>query len=220
MENTQGPDLQELSKEELAKIAREGLGRRMSALGPQDAVVDRKVPIMERAAGTVDFIIATLRGTFLIIGQYAFPEPQIEINGVHIHHYLFGIAILFLVAISAIHQKYSRKTLAILLGISLALIVDEFQYLVKLAEVTYPAQEIDTISFVGFSLLLSAIIEKYPLKIKFTPPKLSLIPKIAIGIAFWIIIFQFGIKPIKAEMAEHDITISRYIPHVHMYHKN
>jgi hypothetical protein len=112
------------------------------------------------------------------------------------------------------------------------MIIDEFQFLVKLAEVKYPIQELDTISLVGFFLLLFAATEKYTSNKKLSIPKLGLmpkfgftqkfgfIPKFAIHVAFWVVIFGglFQIKPIRAEMIEHKKAISRYLPHVHMYH--
>ncbi len=176
--------------------------------------------------------ILIVRGAFYFIGKFGLPEPQIQVNSVHIHHYIFGIAILFLVAIAAINQKFSKKTLSILLGISLAMIIDESQFLVTLAEVKYPALEMNTIVIVGFFLLLFASIEKFSFNKNLSIPKLRLIPKFdftqkfgfvpkfAIHIALWVIIVGgiFGIKPVRAEMVEQKNAISRYLPHVHMYH--
>ncbi len=176
--------------------------------------------------------ILIVRVAFYFIGKFGLPEPQIQVNNVHIHHYIFGITILFLVAITAINEKFSRKTLSILLGISLAMIIDESQFLITLSEVKYPVLEINTIGIVGFFLLLFAAIEKFSLNKNLSIPKLRLIPKFdltqkfgfvpkfTIHIALWVIIFAglFGIKPIKAEMIEHKRAISRYLPRVHMYY--
>lgn len=176
--------------------------------------------------------ILIVRGAFYIIGRFGLPEPQVQVNSVHIHHYIFGIAILFFVAISAINQKFSKKTLSTLLGISLAMIIDESQFLITLSEVKYPILEIKIIGTVGLFLLLFAVIEKFSLNKNLHIPKLRLIPKFdftqkfgfvpkfAIHIALWVIILWgiFGIKPVRAEMIEQKNTISRYLPHVHMYH--
>lgn len=176
--------------------------------------------------------ILIVRVAFYIIGKFGLPEPQVQVNGLHIHHYIFGIAILFFVAISAINQKLSKKTLSTLLGISLAMIIDESQFLVTLSEVKYPVLEIKTIGVVGSFLLLFAIIEKFSINKNLSFPKLRLIPKFdftqkfgfvpkfVIHIALWVIILGglFGIKPVRAEMIEKRNAIGRYLPHVHMYH--
>ena len=104
-------------------------------------------------------IILILRAVFFVIDRTGLPEPQIIIFGTHLHHYIFGIGILLLVSLLSLHQKFSKATLAIMLGVGLALIIDEFQFLLKLAEVEYPSQELNFIFFTGIAMVTGSAIE-------------------------------------------------------------
>lgn len=100
-----------------------------------------------------------IRLVFFVIDRSGLPEPAIVIGGVHLHHYLFGIAILLLITLLSLHQKSSKKILTFFLGISLALIIDELQFLLKLAEVQYPTQEFKLLIITSFVFFVGAIAE-------------------------------------------------------------
>jgi len=85
------------------------------------------------------FTVAFFRLTFFLIYSFGWSKPGIVINGIHIHHFLFGILLLFLVTILAIHQKFSQKSLYFILGISIGLIVDELPYLITLDDSKNPS---------------------------------------------------------------------------------
>lgn len=128
-------------------------------------------------------VIALIRTTFFIADRTGLPEPGVVIGGVHLHHYLFGIGLTFLVSILAIHQKSSKSILSLLFGVSLALILDEFQYLLKLTEVTYSPSEYIPIVLVGLVLVFLTFLELQKLKKeKFTPGKLVKFPFISVVI--------------------------------------
>jgi hypothetical protein len=88
-----------------------------------------------------------------------------EILGFHIHHFVYGIILLVIVAFIGLFLKVKKYifTIYTLFGIALGLIFDEFGIWLKLDDEYH--QEISTIaaSIVGFALLVIVIISlKYP----------------------------------------------------------
>jgi len=105
--------------------------------------------------------IVIVRTGFFIIEKFGLPQPGLVIAGVHLHHYIFGVGILSIVSLLAIHQKYSKSSLASLLGFCLALIMDEFQFLIDLDNAVYQtASQLNVISVLGFFFLFGAILEE------------------------------------------------------------
>jgi hypothetical protein len=63
------------------------------------------------------------------------PELFLQVRGVHIHHFTYGIIVLAIVGfISLVWSKPSRAGLAVFYGAGLALAFDEFGMWVKLAD--------------------------------------------------------------------------------------
>jgi len=83
--------------------------------------------------------VALIRLYFFIVYILQWPKPRVVVDGIHIHHFVFGIVLLFLVAVLAIKRKLSKESLSFVLGISTGLVVDEFQYLITLDDTQDPS---------------------------------------------------------------------------------
>jgi len=94
------------------------------------------------------FIIAR----FLV---YHFPELFLEVKGVHIHHFTYGIALLSLAGMVALNAKFWRQKVdaAILYGIGLALAFDEFGMWLHLKDDYWERQSYDAIIIITAILL-------------------------------------------------------------------
>jgi hypothetical protein len=71
------------------------------------------------------------------------PFRNVSVGGVHLHHYMWGIGALALVGAAAIHgpDRWRRSTAtAMVYGIGLGLIVDEFALLTDLEDVYWSQQ--------------------------------------------------------------------------------
>lgn len=71
------------------------------------------------------------------------PFRNVSVGGVHLHHYMWGIGALTLVGAAAIHgpDRWRRSTAtALVYGIGLGLIVDEFALLTDLEDVYWSKQ--------------------------------------------------------------------------------
>jgi hypothetical protein len=85
---------------------------------------------------TVTF--ATARGVTHSIKKGKGPFHDVSKGGVHLHHYLWGIAMLTGVGAVAVHGDDERRrhpTVALSYGVGLGLIIDEFALLVDLEDV-------------------------------------------------------------------------------------
>jgi hypothetical protein len=87
------------------------------------------------AFGIVRLITHGIRHGWLPIGDVGSSNP--EGQGWHIHHYIWGIGIVLLLAYIQIgfQPKRGRNLCAVLYGIALALILDEFALLLNLSDV-------------------------------------------------------------------------------------
>jgi len=89
------------------------------------------------------FTFATVRGITYSIRAGKGPFMNLSAGGEHLHHYLWGIAMLAGVGAVAVHgeERYrSHPTVAMSYGSGLALIVDEFALLLDLKDVYWARQ--------------------------------------------------------------------------------
>ncbi len=88
---------------------------------------DKEINSSEYLALFFSFWITEFVVRFVIFGSFLNGVfPGITINGFRVHHYITGFALLFVSIILALFHK--RKIFYPLLGISSALIMDEFSY--------------------------------------------------------------------------------------------
>lgn len=97
--------------------------------------------------------------TFFAVDKIGLKEPKVIVDNFHVHHYLIGIVLLVLVSLLAIHRKFSPTLLASILGIALASIVDEFQFLLRLSEYKSLSLEVKGVISVFFLIILGLIFE-------------------------------------------------------------
>lgn len=73
----------------------------------------------------ITFVLSRIIVYFFVFGP---PNIYLRINGVHVHHLTFGIIILAIIGYVSLttHSNHAKKIIAILYGIGLALVFDEF----------------------------------------------------------------------------------------------
>ena len=96
--------------------------------------------------------------TFLVsrITTYLAPELFLSINGVHIHHFAYGIVLLSLLGYVSLTRDISRHTrlrLSLLYGVALGLAFDEFAMWIQLEDVYYSRPTYDAIITISLVLL-------------------------------------------------------------------
>lgn len=108
----------------------------LEELGPSE-----RSALMSWLGFTGTFLVA--RGITHSIKKGGGPFHDISKGGVHLHHYLWGIAMLAGVGAIAVHGEDERRrhpTVALSYGIGLGLIMDEFALLVDLEDVYWSKQ--------------------------------------------------------------------------------
>jgi hypothetical protein len=103
----------------------------LEELGPAE-----RAALLSWLGFTVTF--ATARGVTHSIKEGKGPFRNMSTGGVHLHHYLWGIAMLAGVGAVAVHGENERRrhpSVALSYGIGLGLIIDEFALLVDLEDV-------------------------------------------------------------------------------------
>jgi hypothetical protein len=105
----------------------------------QSMAVPRRASVWSWLAFLVTWIITRLITTH---GKDSGQGAAINIAGHHVHHYLFGIILLGIVAAIALFIKPRRwwELLGIGYGIALALILDEYALLLNLSDVYWSQQ--------------------------------------------------------------------------------
>ena len=93
--------------------------------------IRKKHPIFAAAVSYVLTIIST-RALLLLAEKTSLPNTIFDINHVHIHHFVLGIALMIIIAFFNIFSPISKHKAAIGFGIALALIIDEFSIWLKL----------------------------------------------------------------------------------------
>ena len=103
----------------------------LEELGPAE-----RAALLSWLGFTVTF--ATARGITHSIKEGKGPFRNMSTGGVHLHHYLWGIAMLAGVGAVAVHGDDERRrhpSVALSYGVGLGLIIDEFALLVDLEDV-------------------------------------------------------------------------------------
>ncbi len=110
---------------------------------------DREAPFLIFASFLTTFIISRLTVYFL-------PTFFINIRGVHIHHYAYGIVILTIAGLYDLIVRPNEEDtdkIALIFGIGLALAYDEFGMWLRLRDF-YPTRDsYDAIIIIGLILL-------------------------------------------------------------------
>ncbi len=91
--------------------------------------------VLAWAAFTVTFVVARVVTGLIKLGDGN--TGDLEIGGVHLHHYLWGLVLLVVVAVMGLVDRSARTRgwMGLVLGVGLALIVDEIALLVTLEDV-------------------------------------------------------------------------------------
>ena len=108
----------------------------LEELGPEE-----RAALMSWAGFTTTF--ATVRGITYSIRHGKGPFGNLSVGGAHLHHYMWGIAMLSGVGAVAVHGSDSHRrhpAVALSYGVALALIVDEFALLLDLDDVYWTKQ--------------------------------------------------------------------------------
>lgn len=100
---------------------------------------NRKIPAILFYSFVITFLAA--RGIVYFIHSNLIPLPfsfirEIYINGVHVHHFVFGIVLIIIAGFLHIinQNRTDIRKISTLFGIGLALIMDEFGMLVTLED--------------------------------------------------------------------------------------
>ncbi len=104
--------------------------------------VDRTHKSLMRAWIAFGLTFGMVRALTYSIREGIVPNVNLATEGLHIHHYVWGVAMLMLMGHLALVDDKARyhKWLAIMYGVSAALIIDEFALLLNLRDV-YWAEE-------------------------------------------------------------------------------
>src|SRR5215469_6758324 len=97
-------------------------------------------------------------GTMLVLRGVTFgqltgilPLPNVEGGGIHVHHFVWGIVILGVVAVCGLmsDNAASNPTLALLFGIGAGLVADEFALWLTLRDVYFAPEGLWSIEVAG-----------------------------------------------------------------------
>ena len=117
--------------------------------------------IQKKASEDVNFwILLSFLPTFIVARIFVYNVPALFLNikGVHIHHFTYGIFILAVAGMAALNlndQKWKNIN-ALLYGIGLALAFDEFGMWIRLEDNYYVRQSYDAVIIV-FAVLVNII---------------------------------------------------------------
>lgn len=90
------------------------------------------------------FLVAFLTSRFVV---YFFPEFSISLNGVHVHHFAYGIILLAisgLLALNGLHEKRLRLV-SVIYGLGLGYAADEFGMWIHLQDDYWVRQSYDAV---------------------------------------------------------------------------
>jgi hypothetical protein len=149
-----------------ARTAREpGAGER-HPIGARQAVSSRPMAVRM----LVSFVVTMLGLRALTFGQqtHILPVPDVAGDGIHIHHFVWGIVILGVVAFRALTtpDPASNVRLALLFGIGTGLVVDEFALWLTLRDVYFDPQgawSVELAGAVALSLLANVVWRSRPM---------------------------------------------------------
>ncbi len=106
-------------------------------------------------------ILITFLASFAISRLWTamFPDLQISVKGIHVHHFAYGFILLALTGFLSITQPRPRKTvlkLALLYGFALGIAFDEFAMWIQLDDVYTDRSTYDAIILIAL-IMLNAI---------------------------------------------------------------
>ncbi len=137
----------------------------------------------KREEKEIPFVISVafwLTYLFIRLIVYLFPEMFVDVNGVHIHHFSYGIIILSIVGFySVVFNPTGRRrsVTAALLGIGLALTYDEFGMWLHLRDQDVSRWGYDAVALISAGFLNFLYLDQYWLRL-FRKVK-SILPKFA-----------------------------------------
>lgn len=102
-------------------------------------------------------ILITFLATFIAsrLWTATFPNLQINVRGVHVHHFAYGFILLALIgflAISGPRTERTRLKLALLYGFALGIAFDEFAMWIQLEDVYKDRSSYDAIILITLTL--------------------------------------------------------------------
>ncbi|MCL5970280.1 MAG: hypothetical protein M1450_02125 [Patescibacteria group bacterium] len=112
------------------------------------------------ASFLITFILSRIIVYFFVFGP---PKMYLKINGIHIHHLTFGIAILAIIGYVALttHSNHFKKFMAVLYGIGLALAFDEFGMWLHLKDDYWIRHSYDAVLIITLLLFNSAFLRRF-----------------------------------------------------------
>jgi len=116
-------------------------------------------PYRKREIPFIIFSFFLMTFLFVRAGYYLFPNIYLEIRGVHVHHFTYGIILLTVVGyylLSRTPGKLALHRLAILYGIALGLAYDEFRLWLRLEDNYWTKRSYDAVIIIA--LLFSNIL--------------------------------------------------------------
>lgn len=122
----------------------------------EDIRINRKITALILFIFLITFAISRL--TVYLVVDHLIPDFFLTVNGVHIHHYAYGVIIL---AISGLYYLLRRPTpgtssfrfLTVFYGVGLGLTFDEFAMWIRLEDEYWVRQSYDAIIIIGLILL-------------------------------------------------------------------
>lgn len=103
-------------------------------------------------------ILITFLATFIFSRFWtaAFPNLQINVRGIHVHHFAYGFILLALIgflSISGPRTERTRLKLALLYGFALGVAFDEFAMWIQLENVYKDRSSYDAVILISLTLL-------------------------------------------------------------------
>lgn len=110
---------------------------------------DKSIPFLVLIAFLITFLVSRLITFYL-------PHLSLEIRGVHIHHFSYGIILLSVLGLIMLNSELNyvnRLRLAVLYGIALGLAFDEFAMWLALDDIYRDRRSLDAMIIVTLILL-------------------------------------------------------------------
>ena len=114
------------------------------------------IPYKKREIPFIIFSFFLLSFLFTRIGYYFFPQIYLEIKGIHVHHFTYGIILMTLIGYYLLTNTPSKKMLqklAIFYGIALGLAYDEFRIWLRLDSEYWVKRTYDAVIIISLFFL-------------------------------------------------------------------
>lgn len=100
------------------------------------------------------------RSLLFIVDNTPLPNTVFDIHNTHIHHFVLGIMLMTYLGFSHTFRKISKERAAVIFGMALALIVDEFVLWIKLADIYWSDTNLAAMVVIGFGLIVLTILSR------------------------------------------------------------